>query len=415
MAKFFWGAATSAHQVEGGNYNDWTEFEKRNANRLAQIAKNKTWPDFILKSYPNPLQKENYISGRACDHYNRFREDFDTAESLGHNAHRFSIEWSRVEPEEGRFDEKEVAHYRDVVKALRDRSLEPFVTLWHFTLPEWLAGKGGVLNKNFPVYFRRYVQKVVSVLKDNVTFWITVNEPEIYSLNSYLRNVWPPQKKSVFHFYVALGKIVKAHRLAFRAIKELSPRAQVGASLNLTYFESAGGIINNFLKQTADRIWDFRFLNRAHGELDFIGLNYYFHNRINYGFNKNENAAVSDLGWEIYPEGIYQMLSSLKKHGKPVYVTENGVADAEDACREKFIGDHLKWIKKAADDGVDVRGYFHWSLTDNFEWDKGFWPRFGLVEVDYRTMEHKTRPSALAYKKIMENSGLIPAPDGAKS
>jgi beta-glucosidase len=418
MAKFFWGASSSAHQAEGGNRNDWTEWETKNAKFLVNAAKNHTpaggWPSYIIRNYPNPLQEENYISGRASDHYNRFEEDFEIAKKLGHNAHRFSIEWSRIEPDEGVFDEKEVAHYRNAVKALRKRNIEPFVTLWHFTLPVWLAEKGGVLNKNFPVYFKRYVQKIVSSLKNDVNFWITVNEPEIYSLNSYVRGIWPPQKKKIFYFYTALGKIIKSHLLAFRVIKEISPPAQVGASLNLNYFESAGGAINNFLKKAADKIWNFYFLNRAGEGLDFIGLNYYFHNRINYGFGKNKNVSVSDLGYEIYPEGIYHVLCSLKKYRKSVYVTENGVADLKDAYREKFIKDHIGWIKKAIDEGIDARGYFHWSLTDNFEWDKGFWPRFGLVEIDYRTMERKIRPSAFAYKKIMEWSGLLTNNNGAK-
>lgn len=140
---FFWGAATSSHQVEGGNNNDWTEWERKMANGKAQMANSKKWPDHILNNYPNPTQTENYISGRACDHYNRFREDFDIAKQLGHNAHRFSIEWSRIEPHESEFNEKEIEHYHAVLKALRKRNLEPFVTLWHFSLPLWLSQKNG--------------------------------------------------------------------------------------------------------------------------------------------------------------------------------------------------------------------------------------------------------------------------------
>jgi beta-glucosidase len=143
-------------------------------------------------------------------------------------------------------------------------------------------------------------------------------------------------------------------------------------------------------------------LNHVRVSLDFIGCNYYFHSRIDHGFNKNRNVSISDLGWEIYPEGLYRVLMGLKKYGLPIYVTENGIADARDAKRESFIVEHLAWMRKAMDEGVDVRGYFHWSLLDNFEWDKGFWPRFGLVEIDYATFERKIRPSAFAYKKIIE-------------
>lgn len=161
---FYWGSATSAHQVEGNNHNDWTEWELKNAKRLVEKARQSPptggWPDYILNKYPNPLQEENYISGRACDHYNRFREDFDIAKSLGHNAHRFSIEWSRIEPEEGKFNEKEIEHYRQVISALKERGIEPFVSLWHWTNPIWFAKRGGWLNKNSPKYFERYSNKI---------------------------------------------------------------------------------------------------------------------------------------------------------------------------------------------------------------------------------------------------------------
>ena len=166
---FYWGSATSAHQVEGDNVNDWSEWEKENAERLAKEAENKfghlpNWSD-IKEQAQSP---QNYISGRACDHYNRYEEDFDIAKSLGHNAHRFSIEWSRIEPEEGKFNEKEIEHYRKVIKALKKRDIEPFVTLWHWTLPIWLADKGGVRNKKFILYFGRYVSKIVGEFNSDV-------------------------------------------------------------------------------------------------------------------------------------------------------------------------------------------------------------------------------------------------------
>jgi beta-glucosidase len=403
---FFWGAATSSHQVEGGNNNDWTEWERKMANGKAQVANSKKWPDHILKNYPNPTQTENYISGRACDHYNRFREDFDIAKQLGHNAHRFSIEWSRIEPRESKFNKKEIEHYRTVLKALNKRGVEPFVTLWHFSLPLWLSQKNGASNPLFPDYFQRYTEKIVSEFKTEVKFWITMNEPEIYAVNAYLLGRWPPQKRNIFSCYRAMQNLVKAHKLARKTIKKTNASSSVGVSTNQIFFESAGGPVNDFLRWAADKIWNFYFLNKVRRELDFIGANYYFHNRINYGFNKNLNKETSDMGWEIYPEGIYQILKNLKKYNLPVYITENGVADSSDKDRGLFIADHLSWIRKAIREGADVRGYFHWSLLDNFEWDKGFWPRFGLVEVDRKTLQRKVRLSALIYKKIIEASGL---------
>ena len=404
---FFWGAATSAHQVEGGNHNDWSEWEIKNAKIKMQNAKLKSWPDYILKNYPNLLQEENYISGRTCDHYNRFEEDFDLAKSLGHNAHRFSIEWSRIEPEEGKFNQEAIEHYKKAILSLRERGLEPFVTLWHWTIPLWFRDKGGWRSKKNINYFFRYEKKIVSELRDNVRFWITLNEPEIYSINSYLKGVWPPQKKNLISYFSVIRNLIYAHRKAYKIIKKIQPRAQVGIAKNNVYFEQyknkPTGII---LKKFIDWWWNFYFLNKIKNHQDFIGLNHYFHNRIIYGFNKNENKIVSDMGWELYPEAIYFVLKDLEKYKKPIYITENGLADARDEKREWFIKESLKNVHKAIQEGVDVRGYLYWSLLDNFEWDKGFWPRFGLIEVDYKTLERKVRPSATAYKRICENNSI---------
>jgi beta-glucosidase len=401
MDPFFFGASTSSQQVEGGNHNDWSEWEMANAERLAKAAAEKKWPEYILARYLNPLQKENYISGLACDHYHRFREDFDIAKSLGHNAHRFSIEWSRIEPEEGKFDEKEIKHYREVISALRERGIEPFVTIWHWTLPLWLTQKGGLQTKEFPEYFARYAEKLAKSLPD-VRFWITLNEPEVVTWNGYGRGIWPPNKTGKLLPFRMMRVLARAHRLAYHRMKAIIPKAQVGATMNMQWFESIGDPINNILAYFGSRLVNFYFLNRIVKATDFIGCNYYFHKRIAWGFNKNLNEEISDMGWEICPEGIYHVLKDLKKYQLPIYIMENGVADARDAQRESFIMRHLDWMRKVMDEGVDVRGYFHWSLLDNFEWASGFWPRFGLVEIDYKTLERKARSSALAYKKIIE-------------
>lgn len=403
---FLWGAATASHEVEGNNHNDWTEFEKQIAKSKAQSAQEKDWQSYILARYPNPRQEENYISGMACDHYRRFREDFDIAKSLGHSAHRFSIEWSRIEPEEGKFDETEIEHYCQVVKALRERGMEPFVTLWHFTLPLWFCDKGGWLDKKSPEYFARYVAKIVSALPE-VKFWITLNEPEIYAGSSYLDGVWPPQKRSHFAHLRVLHNLIKAHRKAYGIIKKLNPSAQIGIAKNNIYFEAyQDRLVNRALKRFKDWWWNFYFLNRIRNYQDFIGLNHYFHNRINYGFYKNENRRTSDMGWELYPPAIYYVLVDLKRYKKPIYVTENGLADAQDKKRGWFIFETLKNVNQAIEEGVDVRGYLHWSLMDNSEWDKGFWPRTGLLEVDYETLERKVRPSAISYRDICVANGI---------
>lgn len=403
--EFLWGAATAAHQVEGGNLNDWTEWEKRNADRLAREAEKKfghlpIWQD-IKTQAQDPL---NYISGRACDHYDRYEEDFDIAKSLGHNAHRFSIEWSRIEPEEGRFDEKEIEHYRKVVAALRARGMEPFVTLWHWPLPLWIAEKGGWGWKKTPEYFIRYADRLSKDLKD-VRFWLTLNEPNIYAGHVYIKAFWPHGVKNPILYWQVLKRLISAHKGAYQAIKKNLPLAQVSLAYNQSYFEAyQEKIVNQLLKKIADFLWNNYFLEKINGFCDFIGLNHYHHSRINYRFNRNENKKVSDMGWELYPESMYHVLIDLKKYHLPIYITENGLADASDVQREWFIRESLHNVHRAMLDGADVRGYLYWSLLDNFEWDKGFWPRFGLVKVDYQTMERTIRPSAHAYAEICKTN-----------
>lgn len=350
---------------------------------------------------------ENYVSGRAVDHYNRFQDDFKTAKELGHNATRFSIEWSRIEPEEGKFDEKEIEHYKKVITTLKELGIEPFVSIWHWPIPIWLCNKSGWQNNKISDYFARYAEKLVMTFGKDVQFWITLNEPEIYASNSYLAGVWPPQKKNLFTYLRVLHNLIKAHRKAYEAIKKVNPNAEIGIAKNNIYFEAyQNRLVNRVLKKFIDWWWNFYFLNWIKNHQDFIGLNHYFHNRINYGFNKNENKKVSDMGWELYPEAIYYVLKDLKRFNKPIYITENGLADAKDEKRGWFIFESLKNISKAIDEGVDVRGYLHWSLMDNFEWDKGFWPRFGLLEIDYKTLERKIRLSAKFYRDICVANGI---------
>lgn len=427
---FYFGTATSAYQVEGDNHNDWTEWEEKNAKRKAQNAKLKEWPEYILKNYPNPLQEENYTSGKACDHYNRFREDFDIAKQLGHSAHRLSIEWSRIEPEEGKFNESEIEHYRQVIKALREpspfskglgeRGIEPFVTLWHFTLPNWVYNQGGWENEKTIHDFIRFALRIMDVFKDSVRFWLVLNEPTVYAGYSYLNGKWPPNVKSYFRANHVLKNLIKAQRkLYFSAHERFGGSILLGTAHNIHYhlpyrkhnlFDKLASSLLNYFR-------DFRFLGAVSDCQDFIGLNHYFRDCISFrpfgggklGFIDiiNPNVEVSDMGWDIFPEGIYHIILQLKKFNIPIYITENGIADSRDEKRAKFIEEHLRWVAKAMREGGDIRGYFYWSLMDNFEWDKGLWPRFGLVEVDYKTMERKIRLSAWKYKEIIENGFIL--------
>ncbi len=398
---FLWGASTSAHQVEGGNVNNWSQWEKNNANRLASEAKSK-YSLHQQNKFPEMFNPENYISGNAVDHYNRYEEDFNIAKSLGHNVHRFSIEWSRIEPEEGKFDEKEIEHYRKVIKALRTRGIEPFITLWHWPLPIWLSEKGGWELDEMPDYFEKYVKKIVESL-DDVKFWITINEPQIFSGNSFLIGIWPPQKKSIWSYMKVIKNLILSHKKAYHVIKETLSDAQVGVAIDNIYFEGYGyKILDIFLQKPIDWWWNYYFLNRLSKHQDFIGLNSYFKKK----FFLKQAKKVSDLGWGMYNKTLYKTLIGLKKYNLPIYITESGLADADDINREWFIKESLYGVHQSIEEGVDVRGYFYWSLVDNFEWDKGFWPRFGLIEVDYETMERKIRSSAFKYAEVCKTNRL---------
>ena len=181
----------------------------------------------------------------------------------------------------------------------------------------------------------------------------------------------------------------------------------VGIAHNMSPFEvSKKTFLNRILKRLGEWRKNFGFLNAIAAHQDFIGFNFYSSYLVDRGFSKVKTNRITDLGWSIYPQGIYHMLRALKKYRKPIYITENGLADAKDEKRAAFIRDHIRWIARAMKEGADVRGYLHWSLTDNFEWSDGFWPRFGLVEIDYRTLERKIRPSAWEYKKIIEENAI---------
>ena len=394
---FLWGASTSSHQVEGGNHNDWSNWE----NSQERIN--------YLKS-EGQIEKyglENFISGSATDHYNLFEQDFKLTKELGHNATRISLEWSRIESSENEFDEKEIEHYKKVISTLRKLGIEPFVTIWHWSIPLWFRDMGSWENRKAPYYFARYVKKIVSSLGPDVKFWLTLNEPEIYTDNSYFNGVWPPQKKSKIAYFRVMRTLIKIHRKAYVIIKKINPEAQVGIAKNNIYYEAyQGKLINRILKAKIDWWWNFYFLNKIKNHQDFIGLNHYFHNRIDGSLGKNENLRTSDMGWELYPEAIYHVLMDLKRYKKPVYITENGLADSADRQRAWFIYESLKNIYKAISEGADVRGYLHWSLMDNFEWDKGFWPRFGLIEIDRKTLKRKVRPSAYFYRDICLANGI---------
>jgi beta-glucosidase len=246
---------------------------------------------------------------------------------------------------------------------------------------------------------------------------MTFNEAPSLCGMGYIFGVWPPEKRSLRAADKALKNINNAHKLIYELAKEKFPEIKIGVVLNLKHHApyDKNNILDRMLAKADEYLRDTRYLKPIIKKADFIGVNYYFHDRLHFKLGgsffglaqlKNPNDNLSDMGSDISPEGIYHVLKRITKHNLPIYITENGLADKADTRREKFIKDHLLWVHKAISEGVDVRGYFYWSILDNFEWDKGFWPRFGLVEIDYKTMERKIRPSAWEYAKICKNNEM---------
>ncbi len=384
---FLFGTATSATQIEGGCTTiDWWEF----SHEEGRIAHGDV-PDV------------------ACDHWNRWREDIELQTRLGMNGYRLSIEWGRVEPEDGRFDDAALDRYREEVKTLREVGIEPMVTLHHFSWPLWLHRRGGVLAPDMPDRFAAFTRRVANALGDHVKLWITINEPNVYLAQGFILGVWPPAKKGDVR---ALPKIVvalkRAHVRAYRALHELVPGASVGFAHHVRVASPA----TERLRDRAAAMLLDRTFNRLFFGVpqDFLGVNYYSRDVVRFSLRKAtelfadrgiaEGAPTSDLGWEIYPEGLGIVLRDLARQKKPIFVTENGIADAKDEKRGRFLETHLAEVAKAIDEGIDVRGYMHWSLLDNFEWAEGYHPRFGLYEVDYPTQARKLRKSGERYAEI---------------
>lgn len=382
---FLWGVAISGHQTEGNNINaDWYHWEKK-----GKIS-------------------DGSVSGQACDFYHRYQEDIDLAKKLNLNTFRLSIEWSRIEPKEGKFDEKEIEHYKNVLLYLKEKKFKIFLTLWHFTLPQWLAEIGGWENRQSIFYFCRYVKKIVEKFSSLVDFWLTLNEPMIYIGCSYFLGLWPPEKKNLISGLKVFFNLIKAHRTAYKIIHQIKPGARIGLANNLIYFRPKG---NNFfdkkLTQILSYFYNYLFYKLTKKSHDFIGLNYYTSHRVEFLKIKDlikrmtsENPETRTIRKEVHPEGLLFLLRELKRYRLPIYITENGLADQTDARRRKFILRHLKYLWQAIQEGIDVQGYLHWSLIDNFEWHKGFKPRFGLVAINYETLERKPRPSAFLYQEI---------------
>lgn len=397
---FLWGSAISAYQAEGDNKNcDWWQWE---------IA----------------TGREN--SGKACRHYEFYEQDFELAKSLNHNAHRLSIEWSRVEPEEGKFSEGELKHYINVILSLRARNIEPLVTLHHFTNPVWFNKQGGWEKRRLVSRYLRYCDFVVRALAKRVHYWITINEPTVYLYHAYILGVWPPQERSYRKAKIVEDNLVFAHINAYRLIHKIYkefhlPKPSISiAQFMQAFVPCAKSLKNRLAARLRDKWYNFGFLDKIarHKTLDFAGINYYSRQLVDlrkWGLgnlttdvcNKNHHPVrKNSLGWDIYPEGLYELLLKLKKYNLPIIITENGICTQDDNLRWEYIYSHLKSIGLAIEMGVKVEGYFYWSLMDNFEWDKGFAPRFGLIDIDYNTYKRTVRESAKRFALVCKTATL---------
>jgi beta-glucosidase len=398
---FYWGAATASYQVEGG-------------------IENTDWAKAAIEGRVPPC-------GASSDHYHRYIQDFDIAKTLGHNAHRLSIEWARVEPEEGKFDEMAIAHYRQVLLALRDRGITPFVTIWHFTLPLWFSEAGGFEQKNSPEVFARYATYVVEQLGDLCEHFSTMNEPNVWAGHGWIYGAWPPFKRAKLlwksigkedgtsksakdkprnaHFfdYLRVEKnLIKAHKLTYKKIKKIRPDVKISLVKHVRVFRGKH-FFHRPLAQLMQYFQTHRFLRAVARSLDEIGLNYY---RITI-FGDKRTWRKTDMGWTYAPEYIYEALKELGKYQLPIFVSEAGLADADDSDRAEYIQKQVEATWRAIEDGVDVRGHLYWSLLDNYEWALGYEKRFGLIEVNYQTMERKIRPSAYVYKEICDGNCVV--------
>jgi beta-glucosidase len=396
---FLWGASTASYQVEGGNTNQWSEWEQANADFLARTAVNRlgwqpNW-ESIKAAAEDP---SNYISGSGVEHYSRYATDFNLLEEMYMNSFRCGFEWSRLQPTEGAWDSAAVAHYHDYLAELKKRNITPIVTLWHWTMPAWFAQKGGFAKKRNLKYFDDFVTRFMQEFGGEVGHIITLNEPNVYATFSYLLGLWPPQRKNPLMFFRVYYNLAQAHKRAYKIIKSSQPDCRVGVAAQLSDTRAATprNLLNRLTVQLSAYGWNWWFLNRIRRHSDFIGVNYYFTQYLNWrGQQKNPAAPLNDMAWYMEPTGIGNVLTAAwQRYKLPIIITENGLADATDGQRKWWLQATLSAVQKALAAGVIVQGYLHWSLLDNFEWAYGWWPKFGLVAVDRKTGERTLRPSA---------------------
>ncbi len=417
---FLWGTASAAHQVEGGHTaNNWARWERD----------------------PGPKGKGRIqngdVAGAACEHWDRYPEDLDRmVEELGVDSYRFSLSWSKIEPEPGVFDEDAIQHYHDVIDACRARGLVPMVTLHHFTHPLWFEDLGSFEDAGNIAHIARFTARVFREYGAKVPYWCTFNEPGPFSVMGWGLGVFPPGKQSP----ALLGRVIRnlcaAHVEMVRTIRGLPHGADVHVGLVKNIFQMdpwrPGNPVHRLLCDVADHVYNESILGflrtgRVRIQLpglvsideqldgprgDFVGLNYYANLLLDPLMNREPpfeahsrpGQIMTDMPYTIYAEGFHKALHRIGTVGLPVYVTENGIPDARDDRRATWIRRYLYAMRKAMDEGVDVRGFYYWSMLDNFEWAEGYQMRFGLYVVDFTTQERRLRDGARPFIETIRRS-----------
>ncbi len=418
---FLWGAATSAHQVDGDcTNNNWHAWEQG------------SFPD----GCPHILNGD--VSGAAADHWNLFEEDLQRLTELGLQAYRFSLEWSKIEPRRGHFDRKAINHYHDLLTALEKAGIEPMVTLYHFTHPLWFDEMGAFEREENIGYFKVFCEKMFAEFNDRVHYWCTINEVEVLATESYFLGKWPPGANNSQRTVEVMKNLLLAHVVVYRALKDQprGNRARIGLVKNIHQFDPRRSwhLGDNLVGWVLDRIFNqaileflksgrFRlnipglaninyFNSAAPGANDFIGLNYYSHLVVNFRLNREQpfdfslrtDETPTDMEYTIYPEGLYRAICQISTLQLPIYITENGIADARDDRREVYIRRYIYAMSRAIRAGAYLRGYFYWSLLDNFEWAEGYSMKFGLYAVDFKTQARRLRKGAEALRDIVKRS-----------
>jgi beta-glucosidase len=412
---FLWGTATAAHQVEGSNTNNtWSAWEQE----------------------PGRIRGGDR-AGLACDWWGgRWREDLNRAAETGQNAHRMSIEWSRIQPEPERWDEYALDHYREIVRGIVERGMTPMITLHHFTDPLWLAEQGAWESEKTAGLFATYAQRVVEALKEYVTLWVTINEPNVYAYSGYITADFPPGRRNMDTAFRVMANLVRGHAAAYAAIHTKQREARVGIAQHYrglvparSWFPLDGlvaglqhRLFNHFFPRAlTDGTLDFvrskvRIPEAAHTQ-DFLGVNYYTRDQVTFspfhpesGYGKNSYPAGADLSGAGFiandPEGMFAALRWANGFNVPLIVTENGVEDADDRMRPRYLAQHVHQVWRAINFNWPIKGYFHWSLVDNFEWERGWSQRFGLWGLDRETQARRKRPSVDLYAAICRENGL---------